>query len=157
MAAAILPVSGMAQASGSTADLRGDVTDQNGAVIAGSRITVVDLAKGTTRSGVTDKGGQFVFVGLLPGSYQVKVEAQGFTASSVRIELTVGQQASLPFRLTPAGLEVRVDIVAGGEVVETSRTEQASGIDNLQSVNLPINRRIFLDYALLTPGVADSD
>jgi len=157
MAAAILPVSGMAQASGSTADLRGDVTDQNGAVIAGSRITVVDLAKGTTRSGVTDKGGQFVFVGLLPGSYQVKVEAQGFTASSVRIELTVGQQASLPFRLTPAGLEVRVDIVAGGEVVETSRTEQSSVIDNRQIVNLPINRRNFLDYALLTPGVADSD
>jgi len=153
----ILSVSALAQASGSTAELRGDVTDQNGAAIAGARISVIDLAKGVTRGGVTDGQGAYVFVGLLPGSYEIKVEAQGFTASSVKVELTGGQQATIPFRLTAAGLEVRVEIVAGGEVVEPSRTEQSSVIDNRQIVNLPINRRNFLDYALLTPGVADSD
>lgn len=157
MTTAILPVAGLAQASGSSAELRGEVSDQNGALIAGSRITVIDLAKGSARIGVTDKDGQFFFVGLLPGRYEVRVEAQGFSGSSLRLELTVGQQASLPFRLTPGGFEVRVDIIAGGEVVETSRTEQSSVIDNRQIVNLPINRRNFLDYALLTPGVADSD
>ncbi len=154
---AALSISAMAQASGSTAELRGDVTDQTGAVIPGAKISVTDLAKGTARVTVTDKEGLYVFVGLLPGSYDVRVEAQGFAASSVRIDLTVGQQAALPVRLTAAGLQVRVDIVAGSEVVETSRSEQSSVIDNRQIVNLPINRRNFLDYALLTPGVADSD
>jgi hypothetical protein len=48
-------------------------------------------------------------------------------------------------------------VEAAGEVVETARTEQASTVDTKQIVNLPINRRNFLDYALLTPGVADAD
>ena len=152
-----LSMAAMAQASGSTAELRGDVTDQNSGVISGARVAVTDLAKGLTRNAVTDKDGLFVFIGLLPGSYEVRVEASGFSTSAVKIELTVGQQATLPFRLTTAGLQVRVDIVAGAEVVETSRTEQSSVIDNRQIVSLPINRRNFLDYALLTPGVADSD
>lgn len=152
-----MSMAAMAQASGSTAELRGDVTDQNSGVISGARVAVTDLAKGLTRNAVTDKDGLFVFIGLLPGSYEVRVEASGFSTSAVKIELTVGQQATLPFRLTTAGLQVRVDIVAGAEVVETSRTEQSSVIDNRQIVSLPINRRNFLDYALLTPGVADSD
>lgn len=152
-----LSVTAMAQASGSTAEMRGDVTDQAGAVIPGAKVTLTDLAKGTSRVATTDKDGHYTFVGLLPSSYEVKVEAQGFAVSSIKIELTVGQQANIPFKLTTGGLEARVDIVAGAEVVETNRTEQSSVIDNKQIVNLPINRRNFLDYALLTPGVADSD
>jgi hypothetical protein len=52
---------------------------------------------------------------------------------------------------------VQVDVVAGGEVVETQRSEQASTVEAKQIANLPINRRNFLDYALLTPGVATSE
>ncbi len=154
---ACLVFPGLAQGAGTTAELRGDVTDSTGAVIPGAKVVLTDLAKGTSRVVTTDASGQYVVIGLLPSQYEVKVEATGFTASSLRIELTVGQQANLPFRLTPGGLEVRVDIVAGAEVVETNRTEQSSVIDGKQIVNLPINRRNFLDYALLTPGVADSD
>ncbi|HYE75484.1 MAG TPA: hypothetical protein VEF04_19230, partial [Blastocatellia bacterium] len=37
------------------------------------------------------------------------------------------------------------------------RTQQSSVIDERQIQNLPISRRNYLDYALLTPGVSDSD
>lgn len=149
-------ISALAQAS-STAELRGRVTDSAGAVIPGAKVTLTDVNKGTSRTATTDGEGNYVFVGLLPSSYDLKVEASGFAQNSTRLELTVGQQANIPIRLSAGNFEVKVDVVAGAEVVETTRTEQSAVVDNKQITNLPINRRNFLDYALLTPGVVDAD
>jgi hypothetical protein len=145
------------QASGSLAELRGQVTDATGAAIPGAKVTLVDITKGATRTAVTDAEGSYLFLGLAPARYDLKVEAQGFAEGTARLELTVGQQANIPFALGAGKVEVKVDIVAGAEVVETQRTEQSSVVDGRQIVNLPINRRSFLDYALLTPGVSDAD
>jgi hypothetical protein len=149
--------SAFAQASSSTADVRGQVTDANGAVIANAKLTLTDVVKGTSRQSVSDSEGNYFFLGLLPSSYDLKVEAQGFGATTTRLELTVGQQANIPIKLSAGKVEIQVDVVAGAEVVETNRTEQASTVDAKQISNLPINRRNFLDYALLTPGVVDAD
>ena len=146
-----------AQASGSTAELRGNVTDTAGAAISGATVTLTDVNKGTVRTAMTDAEGNYTFLGLLPSPYDLKVEARGFASSATRLELTVGQQGNIPIQLGAGNFEVKVDVVAGAEVVETARTEQSAVIDNNQIVNLPINRRNFLDYALLTPGVVDAD
>jgi Carboxypeptidase regulatory-like domain/TonB dependent receptor len=145
------------QASSSTAELRGQVTDASGAVIPGAKITLTDQAKGVSRTAITDDAGNYAFIGLLPSSYELKVEAKGFASDAARVELTVGQQANIPFKLGAGTVQAAIDIVAGAEVVETNRTEQSSTVDARQINNLPINRRNFLDYALLTPGVTDSD
>ena len=146
-----------AQASSSTAELRGQVTDANGAAIPNAKLTLTDLVKGSSRVAASDGDGNYAFLGLLPSSYNLKVEAQGFGATTTRLELTVGQHASIPIKLTAGKIEIQVDVVGGGEVVETSRTEQASTVDSKQITSLPINRRSFLDYALLTPGVTSSE
>jgi hypothetical protein len=148
---------GLAQASGSLAELRGQVTDAVGAAIPNAKLTLTDLTKGTARSATSDAEGNYAFLGLLPSSYELKVDAQGFTGSSTRIELTVGQQANIPIKLAAGKLEVQVEVIAGAEVVETQRTEQAATVESRQIANLPINRRSFLDYALLTPGVTSSE
>jgi hypothetical protein len=146
-----------AQASSSTAELRGQVTDPNGAVVPNAKLTLTDVVKGTSRQGVSDGEGNYIFLVLLPSSYELKVEAPGFGASTTRVELTVGQQANIPIKLGTGKVEIRVYVEAGGEVVETGRTEQSSIVDARQITSLPINRRNFLDYALLTPGVTDAD
>lgn len=155
--AAVVPV--FSQASGSTAELRGQVTDSNGAVVPGAAVTLTDTAKGTSRTSTTDESGQYIFLAVPPSDYQLKVEAsaRNFAASSTNITLTVGQQANIPVQLTAAGVTETVNVVAGTEVVETDRTSQSSVIDERQITNLPISRRNYLDYALLTPGVTDSD
>jgi hypothetical protein len=146
-----------AQASSSTAELRGQVTDANGAAIPNAKLTLTDVTKGSSKTSTSDGEGNYAFLGLLPSSYDLKVEAQGFAATTTRIELTVGQQANIPIKLAAGKVEIAIDVVAGAEVVETNRTEQSSTIDARQITNLPINRRNFLDYALLTPGVTNSE
>jgi hypothetical protein len=146
------------QASSSTAELRGQVTDSAGAAVPNATVTVTDVSKGTSRTVTTDAEGNYVFLNLPPSSYDLKVEATaGFTPSSTRIELTVGQQANIPVQLGVGSITEKVDIVAGTEVVETDRTQQSSVVDVRQIANLPISRRNYLDYALLTPGVSDAD
>lgn len=157
LAAGVAPA--LAQASSSTAELRGAVTDTAGAPVAGATLTLRDLVKGTARTTTTDAEGGYVFLNLLPSSYELKVEATAgnFAPGTTRVELTVGQQANIPVQLSAAGIVETVEVVAGAEVVDTDRTQQSSVIDVRQINNLPISRRNYLDYALLTPGVSDAD
>ena len=88
------------QASGSLAELRGQVTDATGAIIPNAKVTLTDTAKGTSRNLVTDAEGNYIFIGLLPSLYEVKVEAAGFAANISKVELTVGQQVDVPLKLS---------------------------------------------------------
>ncbi len=147
------------QASSSTAELRGQVTDSTGAVIAGASVVIKDTTKDTTRNTTTDANGNFIFLAVLPSTYDVTVEAMsGFAESTQTVVLTVGAQASLIFKLSAGSNVEEVIIVEGNNtVIETDRTQQSTVIDARQITNLPIGRRNYIDYAQLTPGVIDSD
>ena len=146
------------QASVSNAELRGQVTDQNGAAVAGATITLTDVNKGTTRTAKTDEDGLYVFLSLLPSTYNMKVEATGFSPQNLSdVHLDVGQVANLPVQLGVGGVSAEVNVVAGSQVVEVERTQQSTVINEVQINNLPINRRNYLDFVLLTPGVTDAD
>ncbi|HST21107.1 MAG TPA: carboxypeptidase regulatory-like domain-containing protein, partial [Blastocatellia bacterium] len=146
------------QASVSTSELRGQITDQNGAAVAGATVTITDVSKGTTRTVNSSEDGLYVLLALQPGTYNLKVEASGFAARSINdIKLEVGQVANIPVALGVSGVEAEVNVTAGGPVVEVERTQQSSVINQVQIDNLPINRRNYLDFALLTPGVTDAD
>ena len=142
-----------------TAELRGRVLDPNGAVVAGATVTATNNAKGTTRSVITDGDGNYVILSLLPSTYTVKIEASGFAPKTINnVLLEVGQQSALDVNLTIGQTGAVVDVLAGEQqLVDTERTQQSTVISAQQLNNLPINRRNFLDFALLTPGVSDSE
>ena len=146
------------QASISTSELRGQVNDQNGAAVAGATITATDKSRGATRTAKSDENGLYVFLSLPPGTYVMKVEATGFAPKTISdVHLDVGQIGNVPVTLGVGGVQAEVNVVAGGQVVEVERTQQSTVISEVQINNLPINRRNYLDFALLTPGVTDSD
>lgn len=142
-----------------TAELRGRVTDPNGAVIAGATVTATNNARGTKRTVTTDGEGNYVILSLPPSTYTVKIEASGFAPKTVNnVLLEVGQQLALDVDLAIGDVGVVVDVTAGEQaLVDTERTQQSTVISARQLNNLPINRRNFLDFALLTPGVSDAD
>jgi len=149
-----------AQASSSTAELRGQAIDSTGAVVPGANVTLKDTTKGTIRNSTTDADGNFIFLAVLPSTYEVIVEASaaGFSESKQVVSLTVGAQSSLIFKLTTnVDFEEVVTVEGNSEVIETDRTQQSTVIDARQITNLPISRRNYIDYAQLTPGVSDSD
>lgn len=151
-------ISVFAQTS-ATAELRGTVTDPNGGALAGATVTATDNKKGTTRTVTTDDQGNYVILSLPPSTYTVKVTANGFASKTFNnVILEVGQQLALNAGMEVGNVDAVVDVLGDErQLVDTERTQQSTVISARQLNNLPINRRNFLDFALLTPGVNDAD
>ena len=58
----------------------GQVSDASGAAVPGATVMVTHKETGLKRSARTDESGRFNFPQLKPGTYSVKVEAEGFEA-----------------------------------------------------------------------------
>src|SRR5688572_7949749 len=58
-------------AQSATATLSGEVSDQNGAVVVGANITLLNAATSLRRQATTNDGGHFTFPLLPPGTYTV--------------------------------------------------------------------------------------
>ena len=155
----LLPASPVASAQGvgASADLTGTVTDPSGADVPNAKVTVLDAAKGLQRSVVTDEHGFYRLSGLAPASYKLSVERAGFQTEVIpSLTLTVGQTSVLDFHLKLAGISGQVEVSSEVPVVETSRGSQANTLTQEDIAQLPIDRRDYLTFTLLAPGVSNS-
>jgi len=149
----LLGSAAMAQ-SAATADLRGVVTDPNGAVVPNATVTVRDESRNYERTVRTDAEGNYLITLLPPGNYAVTVEAAGFAkVRTSNVRLTIGQTADLPIGLKVAGAQQELTVSADAQVIETSRSSVATTVDSQRIDNLPINERSYLSFALTTSTV----
>jgi hypothetical protein len=146
-----------AQGVGASADLTGTVTDPSGAEVPNAKVTVIDTAKGIERSVTTDEHGFYRLSGLAPATYKLNVEHAGFQTEVVpSLSLTVGQTFVLDFHLKLAGVSGQVEVSSEIPIVETERGSQADTLTQEDIAQLPIDRRDYLTFTLLTPGVSNS-
>src|SRR5262245_30993108 len=147
-----------AQSHVTSAELRGSVTDASGAVLSASLVRVRNSETGQVFSTATNASGEYRIVLLPPGIYEIRVEKSGF-ASQVRkaIPLTVGQIAIVDVRLEIGSINMVVEVTETLPFSEPDRTQQSHTIDERSIRQLPIDRRDYLSYALLAPGVVDAD
>src|SRR5690242_7091795 len=61
-----------------TATVRGTVQDASGAVLPGATVTATNTGTKAAQTATTDSRGQYLFAGLFPGTYDLKVELSGF-------------------------------------------------------------------------------
>src|SRR5438093_654656 len=75
----VLPCSAVFAGQASTsATLRGHVEDATGGVLPGATVTITNTGTKAMQAAVTDARGQYLFAGLFPSTYQLKVELPGF-------------------------------------------------------------------------------
>ena len=93
-ACALLLAAVTAHAQVDRATLSGAVKDASGAVIQGATVTVTLVAtNGATRVKANSEGNYLAF-NLVPGTYRVEAEAQGFQKASQTVILETGQRGS---------------------------------------------------------------
>jgi len=128
-------------AQGGRAELAGVVLDQGRAVLPGVTVTATHEGTGQARQAVTSAEGKFVIPTLLPGTYTIKAELQGFeTTTRTGVVLQVGEEISVNLTLNLAGVRETVIVTGQSPVVETTASKigtniTASEIDNSPSAN----------------------
>jgi len=137
--------------------ITGRVVDASGGVLPGASVTVTNPQTGVAATEPANTAGVYVFPNLLPGTYNVKVELQGFQ-SAVRnsVELQTQQTVRLDFSLAIGAIEETLEIVGSSPMINTEDTAIGTVIDNRRIVDLPLNGRNFLQLVSLTPNVSAS-
>ena len=146
----VLAISGMAQAQAAAADLSGTVIDPTGAVVAGATVRAKGTGTGISRTVTTDTQGNYQIIGLPPGEYEISAEAATFKKSVISgLKFTVGQSADLTIKLEIGAASAIVN-VSGDDVqlIETTKTNVSSTIDQARINGLPINERSATGFAL---------
>jgi outer membrane receptor protein involved in Fe transport len=143
-------------AQSSLATLRGKISDEQGGMLPGATVTARQTETNTTRTGVTEAGGQYFLPSLPAGTYEITVELSGF-ASGRRpdVILRVGQAAEFDFVLKVGTIQENVTVTGQAALVETQSVVGAF-IDAKAVDNLPTVSRNFADLAQLAPGVSST-
>ena len=135
-----------------TASLNGTVTDPQGAVVTGAKITLANAATGETREQTTGSDGRYNFVSLPAGAYSVGVSAAGFAKAEAKsVTLEVGHATTLDVPLSVARAGEVVTVTAENQV-ELTQSEVQGQITAATVQNLPLNGRNYLELAFLLPG-----
>src|SRR5579863_9237092 len=103
-----------------TAQLTGVVTDATGAVIPGAKVTLTDEATSVATTSTTDSRGIYVFTGIRPATYSIRVETSGMKARERKgMVLAVSQQATADFTMSPGAIAETVTVTAQAPLLDT--------------------------------------
>ncbi len=143
-----------AQQSGGT--IAGAVTDPSGAAVAGANVTIRNVATHVERSVPTNEDGLYTAPSLVPGTYEVTVNASGFSSTVVSdVVLTVGERREVNVALKIGQTSEKVTVLGSGiSDVQLATSSVGNVVDSHTVVELPLNGRDWTSMTFLLPGVA---
>jgi hypothetical protein len=135
--------------------ISGTVTDSQGGVVAGAKISIVNEETHLARATTTDANGYYVASDLPVGWYSVTAEQAGFkTVKSTGNDLVAGARLTVALILPVGDVFQKVEVVAVAESVNTTSGELARTIDSNEVKDLALNGRNYMQLLSVIPGVA---
>ncbi|MFW6012259.1 MAG: carboxypeptidase-like regulatory domain-containing protein, partial [bacterium] len=146
----LLASGGAALAQEQTGNLYGVVTDPEGAALPGVRVEVTGV--GAPQTQFTDAQGQFRFLNLDPGNYQLTANLEGFsTVEFPDVDIRVGRNTTLEITLSPAVEEV-ITVTAESPLLDERKVAKGTTVSQIELEKIPTARD---PWAIVTqtPGV----
>lgn len=135
------------------ASLSGTVLDPQNQAITGASVQLTADSTQASRQATTNDQGMFQITGLLPGKYQLVVQAPGFAVLNQNITLEVGQQMTLDVSLKVGSVSSTVDVRTDSvNVLRTTDASVGEVVEPTSIQNLPLNGRMLIDLVLTVPG-----
>jgi Carboxypeptidase regulatory-like domain len=138
------------------AQIRGQVTDQSGAVVVKATVTITNDATNISQTAESDEHGQFFFVGLRPAVYTVKAQSRGFRVFEKKnVVLQVDQQTTVDFVLHPLGVSQTMEVTETAPLLDTESATLGTDITGEYVHELPLINRSFFGLTFLAAGVTE--
>ncbi len=135
----------------------GSVRDNSGALVAGARVELTVVGKGTHIVRQADSNGAFEFDSLQPGDYVLLVSSAGFSGSKTdSFHIDAGTRRRVDLALTLGQVSDTVTVTGAAATLETETSDRGQTIQGEEAVTLPLNGRSYADLAQLVPGVRRS-
>jgi hypothetical protein len=147
-----------ASAQQATAKIVGTITDPQGLVVTGVKITVTNIATNVATETTSDKGGFYQVLNLPIGRYRIVARHEGFrTLEVLTAPLEINQSLRADLKLEVGAASERMVVEAQAAGVETVNPTIGQSVTSRPIVNMPLNGRNVLTLALLQPGVTEDN
>jgi len=148
-------------ASAAAQETRGNingVVQDAGGVIPGAVVRITNAGTSQTQQLVTNSSGYFEALLLNPGSYQIRVELQGYKIfNQTGISLAVGQTLSLSVRLEVGQISEEVTVASEAPLIDTTTVSSGQNFDRRLVEALPMFSNMPIMLSRFTPGVAPAE
>ena len=153
--AVLLPAAAGAQET--RGNINGIVQDSGG-VVPGAAVRITNTATSQTQQLVTNSSGYFEAVLLNPGTYEVRVELQGYkTLTQSGISLSVGQTVNLTLALEVGQVSEEVTVTAQSALLDATTVSSGHNFDRQMVEGLPMFSNMPIMLSRFTPGVAPAE
>ena len=133
-----------ALAQGGTSTVRGTVKDQQGNVVTGAAVKLINVTNNATRTSTSTADGLFSFEAVQVGDYRVEVEAAGFKKAVVTdIHALIASPVTLEVKLEIGTLAESVTVSTSSAELLVNREDATLGSNfvNKQITQLPLEAR----------------
>src|SRR5215472_8208753 len=153
--AALLPANLLAQGA-YRAQVRGQVTDQSGAIVVNATVTITNVATNIAQTSHSDDHGEYFFTGLNPATYSVRAQMSGFrVVEKTNVLLQVDQQTTVDFVLHPLSVNETMEVSTTAPLLDTESATLGTDISNEYVHELPLANRNFFGLTFLSAGVTE--
>jgi hypothetical protein len=154
VAAFVLASGPTTEAQQATAQINGTVKDATGAVVVGAKVTLRNSDTNVTRDTTSNKDGDYQFTLIPIGTYELKVERQGFDTYMHRgITLDINQNAHVDVSLTVGASTQVVEVTGQVSQVDTVSATLGKVETTERILDLPLVERDTMQLGLLQAGV----
>jgi len=136
--------------AGQQSILRGVVSDREGAPLKSAKITFRDPSRGTTFSFKSDKGGEFIKIGIPPSLYSVRVELDGYFSFKTRFRVRLGMEESMKITLEkiPPKIDEDKNLAEGTDFFKQGKYQEAIKSFEKVTYRFPENSQAFYNLGL---------
>ena len=151
---AVILVANLSLFGQTTGSIAGTVTDSNGAVVSGAKVTVA-APSGTEFTVSTNENGAFRVPALSVGLYSVTITGANFKKTIIEnVKVDIGLPTTANAVLEIGNVSETVTVTGGGEVLQTQTATVGTTITGRQIKETPIASRDALDLVGMLPGTS---
>ena len=134
--------------------IRGTVIDSSGGIVVSATVTLVNEATRASREVQSGSNGEYIFIEVPVGSYELGVTQQGFKKYLRKVlGLNLNEVLTVDISLQIGGATETVEVTGEPPVVDTTSTQLGAVVNERSSTQLPLNQRDVYQLLQLQPGV----